>query len=81
MKELAKKNGVNAETRMIEVTNALEQASEKIVQTADELKVDLIVLGTHGRRGFNRLILGSVAEETLRTSTIPVLLINSNQSI
>ena len=40
---------------------------------ATELHADLICMGTHGRRGLGRLLLGSVAEYTVRTSKIPVL--------
>ena len=38
---------------------------------------DLIVLGTHGRRGIRRAVLGSDAEEIVRTSTVPVLLVRA----
>lgn len=41
---------------------------------------DLIVLGTHGRRGAGRLLLGSDAEQTLRLSPVPVLLVRSDAS-
>ena len=44
-----------------------------IVQTAEELKADLIVMGTHGRRGLSRALLGSVAESVVRHSPVPVL--------
>lgn len=44
-----------------------------IVQTAEELKADLIVMGTHGRRGLSRALLGSVAESVVRHSAVPVL--------
>jgi universal stress protein A len=44
-----------------------------IDETAKRLGVDLIVLGTHGRRGFSRLILGSVAEAVVRSAPCPVL--------
>jgi universal stress protein A len=40
---------------------------------ARELEVDLIVMGTHGRRGLKRLVLGSVAESVLRTASCPVV--------
>ena len=43
-----------------------------------EDEADLIVIGTHGRTGFNRLLLGSVAEGVVRTASIPVLLIRGN---
>lgn len=44
-----------------------------IIRLAMELKADLIVLGTHGRTGLKRLLLGSVAEHVLRHAPCPVL--------
>ena len=44
------------------------------VQTS-KLRTDLVVMGTHGRSGFDRLVLGSAAEKTLRTSRVPVLIV------
>lgn len=46
-----------------------------ILQYADEKKVDLIVMGTHGRHGFSHLLLGSVAENVVRRAKCPVLTI------
>ncbi len=45
----------------------------EIVRTAESLPADLIVMGTHGRSGLAHLLLGSVTEKVVRTSTIPVL--------
>jgi nucleotide-binding universal stress UspA family protein len=49
-----------------------------ILEFAAELNCDLIVMGTHGRTGLRRLLLGSVAEEVLRHATCPVLTVKSN---
>lgn len=48
-------------------------AAPAIVHCAEAHDVDLVVMGTHGRRGVRRLLFGSVAEEVLRTSPCPVL--------
>ncbi len=48
----------------------------EIVHTAERLACDLIVLGTHGRRGFKRMVLGSVAEMVVRTARCPVLTVH-----
>lgn len=45
----------------------------EIVRLADELKVDLIVMGTHGRSGIGRLLMGSVAEAVMRHAPCPVV--------
>ena len=46
-----------------------------IAETAAETNADLVVMGTHGRTGFTRLVMGSVAEEVLRRAPCPVLTI------
>ena len=48
-------------------------ARDMIDQTADEIGAGLIVLGSHGRRGVTRVLLGSVAESVVRTAPCPVL--------
>lgn len=57
-----------------EVVEANVTHHEILVQ-ASRTAADLIVLGTHGHSGANRLFLGSVAEKTLRASTVPVLIV------
>jgi nucleotide-binding universal stress UspA family protein len=49
------------------------QAAPVILEQAKRLNADLIVMGTHGHRGLRHLILGSVAEQVIRTAFIPVL--------
>ena len=46
-----------------------------VIQEARSWKADLIVIGTHGRRGASRLLLGSGAEQILRLAPVPVLLV------
>lgn len=46
---------------------------DRIVDSAEKLGADLIVIGTHGRRGVPRFVLGSVAEKVVRLSPVPVL--------
>jgi len=58
-----------------------ESAPEAIVSYADEQDVDLIVAGTHGRRGLQRLLIGSVAEEVLRTASCPVLTVRGGEDV
>jgi nucleotide-binding universal stress UspA family protein len=51
-------------------------AADSILSFAQERKVDLIVMGTHGRQGFDRLVLGSVTDRVMRTAPCPVLAIS-----
>jgi nucleotide-binding universal stress UspA family protein len=53
----------------------LDVPSEEIARLATELEADLVVVGTHGRRGLSRLLLGSVAEGTVRLAPCPVLVV------
>jgi nucleotide-binding universal stress UspA family protein len=68
---IAKSAGVAAETLHVRDT----AAAEGIVATAKQKGSDLIVAGTHGRRGLNRLFLGSQAQKILQLSEVPVLVV------
>ncbi|NJB68199.1 nucleotide-binding universal stress UspA family protein [Desulfobaculum xiamenense] len=50
-------------------------AAEEILETAHNEKVDMIVIGTHGRKGIDRILFGSVAEKVVKGSACPVLTI------
>jgi universal stress protein A len=52
-------------------------AAQAIVETARRLRADLIVIGTHGRTGLSRFMIGSVAERVVRTAPCPVLTVRS----
>jgi nucleotide-binding universal stress UspA family protein len=49
--------------------------SEGIIQIADEVSADLIIMGSHGRTGIKKMMLGSVAQNVLTQSPIPVLIV------
>jgi nucleotide-binding universal stress UspA family protein len=49
---------------------------ESVNAVAEEINADVIVIGTHGRRGIARALLGSVAENVIRTATRPVLVVH-----
>ena len=63
---------VRAERRLEE-----GDAPEGILRVAQEVMADLIVMGTHGRTGLGRLLLGSVAEEVMRKAPCPVLTVKT----
>jgi nucleotide-binding universal stress UspA family protein len=55
-------------------------AWKTILDTAVELSAGMIVMGTHGRKGLPRALIGSVAEKVVRTSPIPVLTVHTGES-
>ena len=67
---ILRKNGFKAETRVIE-----SDVRSGIIETATEWKPDLIVLGSHGRRGVEKFLLGSVAESVARHAKCSVLIV------
>lgn len=71
--EAARQAGVSFELKMIEKIGT--PVSDEIVTAAKQWGAELIVLGTHGRRGLNRLVMGSDAELVLRQSPVPVLMV------
>ncbi|WP_168790216.1 universal stress protein [Paraburkholderia aromaticivorans] len=68
--------GVKGATRIVETDLTGEDIAHRIRAAAQEFNADVVVLGTHGRRGVRRLVLGSVAEHFLRIANCPVLLIS-----
>ena len=67
--------GVAAETMLITIDTLKKRIPEFIAEYAETWPADLIVIGTHGRRGLARLVLGSVAEGVARVASKPVLLV------
>ena len=69
--------GIKHTTKLLERAVAAGQISATIVSEANESGADLIVLGTHGRRGLKHLVMGSVAEGVVRKTNKPVLMVRS----
>lgn len=77
-------DGVVARTQRpgVEVRGSLREGTvwSEIQAAAGELKADLVVMGTHGRRGLSHALLGSVTEKVVRTAPCPVLTVRGPES-
>ncbi|WP_207426124.1 universal stress protein [Pedobacter sp. SYSU D00535] len=60
--------------------NKMGSVRDEILSTAEEWNADLIILGTHGRTGFDHFISGSVAEKVVQKARCPVLIIPNKDS-
>jgi nucleotide-binding universal stress UspA family protein len=65
--------GVKAESHVVD--KPYQRMGESVANEAADWGADLVVIGTHGRRGLGRLLLGSGAEQVLRLSGVPVLVV------
>jgi nucleotide-binding universal stress UspA family protein len=70
------KQGVPVRSTLLETMGG--RAADLIIEQVKKGPTDLIVMGTHGRRGLRRLVLGSDAELVLRSSPVPVLMVRSD---
>lgn len=68
-----RQEGVNVETLLLE--SGGKRASELIAEQAKASGCDIVILGTHGRRGVERLLMGSDAEQVARIASVPVMLV------
>jgi nucleotide-binding universal stress UspA family protein len=60
----------------VKLSTILGDPAEEILKYARENGMDLIIMGTHGRKGLDRVFFGSVAEKVVKQSPVPVLTIN-----
>ncbi len=72
---LVRRHGLRCTGVLLEAQAA--PAADLIVRQARKSRADLIVIGTHGRRGLRRLIMGSDAEHIVRTAPMPVMLVRA----
>ncbi len=75
---LARDAGASVETALVET--ATIHPSSEILEEAKRWSADLIVLGTRGRSGLTRLLMGSVAEEIVRHAPVPTLLVHGAET-
>ncbi|MDD5058541.1 MAG: universal stress protein [Sideroxydans sp.] len=68
--------GISVETKLVEDYSG--RIGAVISQEAAQWQADLLVVGTHGRKGLDHLLLGSVAENVTRSATVPVLLVRGS---
>ena len=76
LQESAKERGISVEGRVVD---SLEGTAEVILETAKDLHIDLLVIGSHGRRGLSRMLFGSVAEKVAQDALMPVLLLHPSK--
>jgi nucleotide-binding universal stress UspA family protein len=62
---------------VLQIRYSVKQGSptEEILAASRDMKVDAVVMGTHGRKGFDRLLVGSVAEKVLRDAPCTVIIV------
>lgn len=77
-KQLAESAGLPVETVLLD--GMANRLCDLVINEARSWQADVIVLGTHGRRGMGRFLLGSDAEQILRLSPMPVLLVRGSQA-
>jgi len=73
--ELMQAKGIGGDIQSVEVGTVANDIAHCLQHAADAWEADIVVLGTHGRRGFQRMLLGSVAERFIRVTTKSVLLV------
>ena len=56
-------------------------ASEEILNYIKDKKIDLLIMGTHGRKGLDKIVFGSVAEKAIKAAPVPVLIINPDRTL
>jgi nucleotide-binding universal stress UspA family protein len=55
-------------------------ASEEIIKYVEDRHIDLVIMGTHGRKGLDKVIFGSVAERVVKTAPVPVMVVNPHKT-
>jgi len=75
---VAKAASVGCQAERVLIESGRRRIAEMVVDAARDWGADLIVVGTHGRRGFERLLIGSVAEHLVRIAPTSLMLVREN---
>lgn len=80
--QAAEETVARVEDRGIEAVSVVEEGQPyaTILDYADDAAIDVIVMGTHGRRGLDRFLLGSVTEKVVRTAEVPVVTVRLDEA-
>ncbi|QHE86130.1 universal stress protein [Hydrogenophaga sp. BPS33] len=78
---MEKAQSAGVETDMMLLDKPGVRLGEAVAQAAKRWNADLVVLGSHGRRGFHRAVLGSGAEEVIRQAPVPVLVVRCRTGV
>lgn len=74
------KTGLKGDVELTETESIADDVPSCLKRCAQRYGADLVVMGTHGRRGLRRMMLGSVAERFLRIATVPVLMVRGSEA-
>lgn len=73
--DIKQQSSISFETALVELEPFQGRIADAIMEEARDWHADILIIGTHGRRGFSHIFMGSVAENIIRIATIPVLLV------
>jgi nucleotide-binding universal stress UspA family protein len=73
--EIIEEERTSGSSRTVKTLSVIGSPTDVIIQTADENDIDQIVIGSHGRRGIERIVFGSVAESVVRRTGLPVTIV------
>ena len=79
-RDAAKSEGIDAEVQLLETENIGEGIADAIAEAAKSWSADIVVAGTHGRKGLKHMLMGSVAEGIVRISPSPILLVHNRHA-
>lgn len=78
--DIKNQSTIQFETALLELEPFQGRIADAIMEEVQDWHADILIVGTHGRRGFSHIFMGSVAENVIRIATIPVLLVRQTDT-